>query len=430
MIPPGVACIISFVRFRTMGRSMRHRATSTQVICTLLLGVVSMPTRAHGQNGVADRAAIGREITDSLARLLRNAVGDSAFPGAYAIVGDSRGVLARAGAGRIDWARNAPPPDQHTLWDLASLTKVIATTTAAAQLVEQGKIDLDAPVQRYLADWTGAGKERVTVRHLLLHASGLPAFRPYDRQTRNQDSIAALLFGTELERTVGERMVYSDIGAFVLGEIIERVSGEALDAYFARHVARPLALRETMFTPPASLRARVAPTELDTSRGGLVRGAVHDERAYYLGGVAAHAGLFGSAHDLARFATMMLRGGALDGARVLEPETIATFTVYADPSFSNRALGWQKRERPDMAFRTGAAWAGEKMSVSAYGHTGFTGTSIGIDPERDLFVILLSNRVNPTRNNPRITAVCAAVTDAVVSVIDARRGLAANPESQ
>jgi CubicO group peptidase (beta-lactamase class C family) len=182
-----------------------------------------------------------------------------------------------------------------------------------------------------------------------------------------------------------------------------------------------------MFTPPASLRARVAPTEIDSLRGGLVRGAVHDERAYYLGGVAAHAGLFGSAHDLARFAMMMLRGGTLDGARVLEPETVATFTVYADPAYSNRALGWQKRERPDMAFRTGAAWAGETMSVSSYGHTGFTGTSLGIDPERDLFVILLSNRVNPTRNNPRITAVRVAVTDAVVSVTDARRGVAANP---
>ena len=400
---------------------MRHPATSTQVICTLLLGFAHVSV-ARAQDGRVDRASIGREIADSLSRILRSAVSDSAFPGAFAIAGDSRGVLARVGAGRIDWAAHAPAPGQHTLWDLASLTKVIATTTAAAQLVEQGKIDLDAPVRRYLPEWSGPGKEGVTVRHLLTHTSGLPAFRPYDRQTKSRDSIAALLFDTELERAVGERMVYSDIGAFVLGEIVERVSGETLDGYFSRHVAGPLRLRETMFAPPASLRARIAPTEIDTLRGGLVRGAVHDERAYYLGGVAAHAGLFGSAHDLARFAMMMLRGGALDGARILEPETIATFTVYADPAFSNRALGWQKRERADMAFRTGAAWAGEKMSASAYGHTGFTGTSIGIDPERDLFVILLSNRVNPTRNNPRISAVRAAVTDAVVSVIDARRG--------
>ncbi|MGH7637087.1 MAG: serine hydrolase domain-containing protein [Gemmatimonadaceae bacterium] len=404
---------------------MRSLATSTQVICTLLLAVVTAPAVAQG------RAVLGRELADSLTRILRAAVADSAFPGAYAIVGDSRGVLARVGAGRIDWARGAPAPDRHTLWDLASLTKVIATTTAAAQLVERNAIDLDAPVQRYLPNWTGPGKERVTIRHLLTHTSGLPSFRPYDRQTKDADSIAALLFTTELERPAGERMVYSDIGAFVLGEVVERVSGEDLDDYFARHVAAPLKLRETMFTPPEGLRARVAPTEVDTLRGGLVRGAVHDERAYYLGGVAAHAGLFGSAHDLARFATMMLRGGTLEGERILEPETIATFTVYADPAFSNRALGWQKRERPGMAFRTGAAWAGERMSVSSYGHTGFTGTSMGMDPERDLYVILLSNRVNPTRNNARITAVRVAVTDAVVAVIDARRGFgpSTNPES-
>ena len=376
-----------------------------------------------------ERSGITRELTDSLTRILRAAVADSAFPGAYAIVGDSRGVLARVGAGRIDWARDAAAPSQHTVWDLASLTKVLATTTAAAQLVERDSIDLDAPVQRYLPGWTGPGKDRVTVRHLLMHTSGLPAFRPYDRQTRNADSLAALLFATELEQPPGERMVYSDIGAFVLGEVVERVSGEDLDDYFARHVARPLKLRETMFTPPGHLRSRIAPTEIDTTRGGLVRGAVHDERAYYLRGVAAHAGLFGSAHDLARFATMMLRGGTLDGVRILKPETIATFTVYADPHFSNRALGWQKRERSGMAFRSGAAWAGERMSASAYGHTGFTGTSMGIDPERDLYVILLSNRVNPTRNNPRITAVRVAVTDAVVAVIDARRGPATNPES-
>jgi len=374
------------------------------------------------------RASFAREITDSVARILTAAVADSAFPGAYAIVGDSRGVLARVGAGRIDWARNAQRPTDRTLWDLASLTKVLATTSAAAQLVEQERINLDAPVQRYLPDWTGPGKDSVTVRHLLTHTSGLPAFRPYDRQTTNRDSIAVLLYNTELERPAGERMVYSDIGAFVLGAVIEKVSGERLDAYFRTHIARPLKLQETMFTPPSFLRVRIAPTEIDTLRGGLVRGAVHDERAYYLGGVAAHAGLFGSGRDLARFATMMLRGGVLDGAHIFSPATIAQFTRYATPDFSNRALGWQKREQPGMRFTTGAPWGGTTMSASAFGHTGFTGTSIGIDPERDLYIILLSNRVNPTRNNNKITAVRRTLTDAVVAVIDAHRGTSANRE--
>ena len=223
-------------------------------------------------------------------------------------------------------------------------------------------------------------------------------------------------------------MVYSDIGAYVLGAVIEKVSGERLDAYFQRHIARPLKLQETMFTPPRALRGRIAPTEIDTLRGGLVRGAVHDERAYYLGGVAAHAGLFGSGRDLARFATMMLRGGTLDGARIFKPSTISLFTKYEAPGFSNRALGWQKRVQPGMQFTTGAPWGGTTMSASSFGHTGFTGTSMGIDPELDLYIILLSNRVNPTRNNNKITAVRSALTDAVVGIVKDRRGPASTKE--
>ena len=397
---------------------MRYLATSSMQVACALLWCTSL---ASAQAKPATRAALAREITDSVARILARAAADSAFPGAYAIVGDSKGVLARAGAGRIDWARNAPRPTEHTLWDLASLTKVIATTSAAAQLVEQKRIELDAPVQRYLPDWSGPGKDKVTIRHLLTHTSGLPAFRPYDRQTRNQDSIAALIYATELERASGERMVYSDIGAYVLGAVIERVSGERLDRYFARHVAGPLKLRETLFVPPRSMLSRIAPTEIDTLRGGLVRGAVHDERAYYLGGIAAHAGLFGSARDLARFATMMLRGGTLDGTRIFQPATISLFTRYAAPGYSNRALGWQKRVQPNTQFTTGAPWGGTTMSASSFGHTGFTGTSIGIDPELDLYIILLSNRVNPTRNNNKITAVRTTLTDAVVATVRAHR---------
>jgi CubicO group peptidase (beta-lactamase class C family) len=318
-------------------------------------------------------------------------------------------VLAKVGAGRLDWAKSARP-DEKSVWDLASLTKVLATTTALAQLVESGRVSLDAPVQRYLPAWTGGGREAVTVRHLLTHSSGLPAFKPYDTLTHNPDSLAALLFSTPLERKPGERMIYSDIGAFMMGEIIRKISGETLDGYFERHVARPLHLKDTRYLPPRSWRKRIAPTEIDTLRGGLVHGVVHDERAYYLGGVAAHAGLFGSARDLARFAKMMLRGGTLDGARIFTPATIALFTAYADSAFSNRGLGWQKPAG-------GSAWAGQFMSSRAFGHTGFTGTSIAIDPELDIYIVLLSNRVNPTRNNPRITDVRRRVADVVVTTI-------------
>lgn len=305
------------------------------------------------------------------------------------------------------------------MWDLASLTKVIGLTTAIMQLAEQQRIDLSAPLQRYLPNWTGRNKEKVTVRHLLTHTSGLPAFKAYDEITHDPDSLAKLMFATPLDTVPGAKMVYSDIGAYMLGRLVEEISGQSLDVYLHDHVFEPLGMHETTYRPPISLWARIAPTELDTvQRRRLVRGMVHDERAYYLGGVSAHAGLFSSGHDLARFAQMYLNGGTLDGVRVIQPASIAQFTAYADSTFSNRGIGWQKPELPGMRFTTAAPWAGHAMSSRSYGHTGFTGTSIGMDPTRDLFVILLSNRVDPTRNNNKISEVRRQLADAIVRDFD------------
>jgi CubicO group peptidase (beta-lactamase class C family) len=381
--------------------------SALQVACASLV-LISGIAHPQTHSTAASRASLARQMHDTMSTLLTAAVADRAFPGAYAVVGDSAGVLAEVGVGHLDWDPS-PVPDRHTLWDLASLTKVVATTTAIAQLVEQGKLELDAPVQRYLPDWTGPGKQLVTVRHLLTHSSGLPAFKPYDQQTHNRDTLAMLLFATPLDTTPGAQMVYSDIGAFMLGRLVERVSGERLDQYVSAHVLRPLRMKETMYNPPRSLLARVAPTEIDTLRGGLVVGFVHDERAYYLGGVAAHAGLFSSGADMARFAAMLLHHGTLDGARVLDSLTLDRFTAYQDSAFSNRALGWQKPP---------VSWAGTLMSSHAFGHTGFTGTSIAVDPDRKLFIILLTNRVNPTRNNPKISDVRARLTDAIISTLN------------
>jgi len=401
---------------------MKNVATSTlQGICATLIALGVAQTQSPVESSShSSRTAFQSAVRDSLAAVLRSGVADRAFPGAYAVVGDSRGIIAQLGAGHLDWAAS-PAPTSRTLWDLASLTKVLGTTTALAQLVERGRIDLDAPVQRYVPDWTGPQKERVTVRHLLTHTSGLPAFKPYDQQTHDPDSIATLIFHTELERAPGDSMIYSDIGAFMMGRVIEKVSGERLDDYLRAHIFRPLGMSETMFNPPRRLWPRVAPTEFDSLRGGLVRGKVHDERAYYMRGVAAHAGLFSTAADVARFATAMLRGGTLEGRRILRRETIERFTAYADSGRSNRALGWQKPP---------AAWAGHFMSSKAFGHTGFTGTSIAIDPELDLYIILLSNRVNPTRNNPKIGDVRARLADAVVQVARAHGRMTTNAERQ
>lgn len=293
------------------------------------------------------------------------------------------------------------------MWDMASLTKVVGLTSGLMQLVSAGKIDLDAPVQHYLPAWKGPNKDRVLVRQLSTHTSGLPAFKAYDEITHDPDSLAKLMFATPLDTLPGAKMVYSDIGAYMLGRIVEQVTGQSLDLYLHDHVFEPAAMHETMFRPPIALYPRIAPTEYDsTQRRRLVRGMVHDERAYYLGGVSAHAGLFSSAHDVARFVRMMMNGGVIDGTRVLPAATIAQFTKR---QVADRALGWQK---PD-----GANSAGHRMPEEAFGHTGFTGTSIWVDPKDDVFIVLLSNRVNPTRNNGKIGRVRTQLADAVMGIV-------------
>ena len=398
--------VIKAVRFHRM---LAGTSTFASLVF-VALGCTRVPPVAQASSGAAPvipnvSRDVPQALRDSLQALLGRAARDSAFPGAYAVVGTHSGILAEDSVGHLDWGPSAVP-DEHSLWDLASLTKVIGMTTAVMQLYELGKLDLDAPLQRYIPDWKGPHKELVTVRQLITHTSGLPADRPYDRQTHDADSVAKLMFATPLDTLPGVRMVYSDIGAYMLGRLVERISGEALDQYLLNHVFGPLGMAETMYRPPASLKARIAPTEIDPVRGGKVWGVVHDERAYYLGGISAHAGLFSSAHDLARFAEMYLNGGTLDGIRILQPQTIELFTKR---QLQDRALGWQK---PD-----GSNSAGHMMSELAFGHTGFTGTSIWIDPGTDVFVILLSNRVNPTRANNKIGRVRVALADAVMSTL-------------
>ena len=360
------------------------------------------PAGAGGATGERRLAGVAHAV-------LARALADSAFPGAFAVIGRGDRVLAQVAVGRIDWPPTAPAPDERTLWDLASLTKVVGMTTAVMQLVEQGRVDLDAPVQRYLTEWTGPNKERVRVRDLLTHSSGLPAWRPLYKEAATAESALALVFATPLDTLPRVRMVYSDLGAILLGQIVARVSGEPLEAYLVRHIFGPIAMHETMFRPAPSLRARIAPTEWESWRQRHLRGEVHDENAFALGGIAGHAGLFSTGHDLARFARMLLGGGSLDGVRVLREETLRRFTARQDSTLSHRALGWETA--------TGSNSGGHRLSRRAFGHTGFTGTSIWIDPEQDVFIMLLTNRVNPTRENRRISEVRVALADSVMSVL-------------
>ena len=386
------------------------RRTRSWVIGSLAgLAMVAASARAQTPTPHLADDAPSSAVRDSMRAVLERGLADKAYPGAIAVVGDRHEAIATVAVGHQDWAAS-PKVDEYTIWDLASLTKVIGTTTALMQLWADHRVDLDAPVQRYLPEFVGPHKELVTVRHLLTHSSGLPGWRPLYKEATSPAEALRLLYQTPLDTLPGVRMVYSDLGAMLLGKIVERVSGEPLDVYLRRHVFAPLGMTSTMFKPPKRLLPRIAPTERDPWRGRLVHGEVHDENAYFLGGVSGHAGLFSDAADLSRFARMYLEGGQLDGARIVTPAAIDTFTRVQDSALSNRALGW---EVPN-----GSNSAGHEMSNRAFGHTGFTGTSIWIDPARDLFVILLTNRVDPTRDNPRLGPVRVQLADAVVSMID------------
>jgi CubicO group peptidase (beta-lactamase class C family) len=352
-------------------------------------------------------------ISDSVRAVLLRGLADSAYPGAYAVVGSAKEIYASMGVGHLDWG-SSPVPDENTMWDMASLSKVIGTTTAAMQLWEQGRLNLDAPVQKYIPEFTGKNKELVTVRNLLTHSSGLPAWRPLYKEAATPEEAIELVYTTPLDTLPNVRMVYSDLGIITLGKIIERISGETLDGYLALHVFGPLGMKSTMYRPPAWMRQRIAPTERDPWRGRLVYGEVHDENSYVLGGVAGHAGLFSTGHDLAIFAQMYLQHGSYDSVRVVSEATVAAFTQVQDSALSNRALGWE--------VPTGTNSAGHLLSRHAFGHTGFTGTSIWMDPDRDLFVILLTNRVDPSRESRGIYAVRPALADAVAEAQDASMG--------
>lgn len=380
----------------------------------LVLALAPAPVLAQSTNGNAtpallmpvDEASARRlgaaRLGDSLTAVLSRAVHDSAFPGAIAVVGTRDGVMLQLSAGHLDWAPS-PVPDASTLWDLASLTKVVGLTSAMMLLVERGQVDVTAPVQRYLPEWTGRWKERVTIRHLLTHSSGLPAWRPLYKEADSPSAAMALAIATPLDTVPGVRMVYSDLGAILLGQVVERVTGQPLEQFLQREVFGPLGMRETMYRPAAALTPRIAPTEVDPWRQRQLRGEVHDENAFALGGVSSHAGLFSTARDLTRLARMYLNGGTLDGRRFLAKETIDRFTAVQDPDLSHRALGWETAN--------GSNSGGHLMSARAFGHTGFTGTSIWIDPERNVFILLLTNRVNPTREHRGIADVRVALAD-------------------
>ena len=304
-----------------------------------------------------------------------------------------------------------------TMYDIASLTKVVATTTLVAKLAEGDfavPLDLDAKIERYLPEWASGPqpewRHRVTVRHLLTHTSGLPAFKEYWRTSKSKQDTLARIFVEPLEYEPGTKEIYSDLGIILMAEIIERLTGRTLEDLAKSFIFATLGMKDTMYRPQKKLWPSIAPTEIDdTLRHRLVQGEVHDENAFAIGGVSGHAGIFSTAPDLAAFCQMLLNGGVYAHQRILRRATVAQFTTPQQLSGGTRTLGW--------AVPTEGGSSGHYFSAHSFGHTGFTGTSIWIDPDRQLFVVLLTNRVHPTRENMKIAKVRVALHDAVMQAL-------------
>ena len=352
----------------------------------------------------------------SVSEVIEKAIADRAFPGATLAVG-FRGKLSVHAYGNLRYDAKSPAVKPDTMYDIASLTKVVVTTTLVEKLFEgdfPSPLSLDAPIERYLPEWSSGPqpdwRHKVTVRNLMTHTSGLPPFKEYWRTSTSREETLRRIFAEPLEYEPGTKVVYSDLGIILMAEIIQRLTGEPLEKLASEYIFGPLGMKNSMYNPPKDLWPEIAPTEFDSQlRHRLVQGEVHDENAYAIGGVSGHAGVFSTAPDLAAFCQMLLNGGVYGHQRVLRRATIAEFTAPQPLARNTRTLGW--------VVPTENSSSGHYFSSHSYGHTGFTGTTIWIDPDRQLFVVLLTNRVHPTRENHKIAGVRPAVHDAIMKAL-------------
>jgi uncharacterized protein YbbC (DUF1343 family)/CubicO group peptidase (beta-lactamase class C family) len=359
---------------------------------------VASPVPLGAPGAIEQQVTVDARRLDGIEPLVQQAIADKKLPGAVVVVGRGDRILYQKAIGNRAVTPSAEPMTLDTIFDLASLTKVVATTTSVMVLVEQGRIRLSDRVSTYVPGFERYGKADITIRHLLTHVSGLRPDVDLAEMWMGYETAIALAVDEVPTSRPGERFVYSDINFFLLADIVQRVSGQPFDQFARARIFEPLGMKDTMFNPPASLVSRIAPTESCTQYGWpcqgpemtMLRGVVHDPTARRMGGVAGHAGLFGTANDLAVFCRMVLGGGALPGVRILSPLAVEKMTSAASPDreANTRGLGWDI----DSTFSSNR---GELLPVGSFGHTGFTGTSLWIDPTTGLFVIFLSNRVHP-----------------------------------
>ena len=341
---------------------------------------------------------------------IAQAISEMKLPGGVLWL-ERNGITYSKVSGHRAIAPQAEPMSADTIFDAASLTKSIATAPAIAMLLERGRLKLDAPVREFIPEFSGEGRENVTVRHLLTHTSGLRPGLSLAQPWQGAAKAVQLACGEKLQSAVGTKFVYSDINFILLGELVRRVTGESLDAFAAREIFGPLKMNDTGFRPGTSARSRIAPTT--ATNNVYLRGEVHDPTARRMGGVAGHAGLFTTANDLARFSRMLLNGGELDGARVLRPETVRLMTSVQSPAAvsARRGLGWDI-DSPYSGPR------GKLFPIGSFGHTGWTGTSVWIDPFSRTFVIFLANRNHPADGGSVVALRSQLGTLAAEAVVD------------
>ena len=384
--------------------NIEHRIPLSESSASLKTGsqdAPRLPAPAYEQQGAIFATAFD---------VIQKGIAQAVFPAASIAVTWQGKLVALKAFGRFTYEPGSPPVTVATVFDLASVSKSVATTSMAMILYERGLIDLEAPVVSIVPEFAGSDARRsdVTMHMLLAHSSGLPAYEKLFLRAKSRDELVAAAFTTPLTADPATRAEYSDIGFIILAIALERVADEGLDRFCQRELFGPLGMLHTAFNPPATWRASIPPTADDRSfRKRIIQGEVQDENASVLGGVAGQAGLFGTAEDLATFSHVLLQGGP----PLVRPETLALFTRRETaPAGTSRALGWDTPSAPSQS--------GKYFSPRSFGHLGYTGTSLWIDPERQLSITLLTNRTLPDCSNKAIKDVRPAFHDAVVEALE------------
>jgi CubicO group peptidase (beta-lactamase class C family) len=364
------------------------------------------PAPAYDQQDIQFAAAF---------EILNKGIVEHAFPGASVAVTHDGKLVASKAAGRFTYESSSPEVTAATIFDLASVSKGVATTSMAMILYERGLLDLEAPVIALAPEFGGNSRSRVdprrkevTIHMLLAHSSGLPAYEKLFQQASHKEDLLSLAFATDLTADPRSRAEYSDIGFIILGALLERIADESLDRFCQREIFGTLGMTHTTFNPPSAWRSSIPPTSRgDNSRDRIIQGEVQDENAYVMGGVAGHAGVFSSATDLAIFSNSMLN----DGCPLIRPETLKLFTKReSSPTGTSRALGWDTPSSPSQS--------GKYFSAASFGHLGYTGTSLWIDSERQLSIVLATNRTWPDSSNQGIKQIRPMFYDAVVEALN------------